>query len=183
MTPPVTHVVPRAAYRALEDIVGAQHVSEDPAILDGYAFQYLAELVRPENSPYMPRPAAVVLPSSTEEVQAVVRLANDHGLKVKATGTGWYFFNAAIKDEDATLQLDLRRMNQILELDERNMFAVVEPYVIPAQLQAEALKRGLNINIPGSGCSTSIVASACACLLYTSDAADDLLCVDLGGRR
>src|SRR5450756_2855186 len=84
MTPPVTHVVPRAAYRALEDIVGAQHVSEDPAILDGYAFQYLAELVRPENSPYMPRPAAVVLPSSTEEVQAVVRLANDHGLKVKA---------------------------------------------------------------------------------------------------
>src|SRR5659263_9074 len=25
--------------------------------------------------------------------------------------------------------------------------------------------------------------SATACLLYTSDAADDLLCVDLGGRR
>ncbi len=42
------------------------------------------------------------------------------------------------------------------------MYAVVEPYVIHAQLQAEALKRGLNINIPGSGCSTSIVASACA---------------------
>ena len=28
---------------------------------------------------------------------------------------------------------------------------------------------------PGAGCSS--------CLLYTSDAADDLLCVDLGGRR
>ena len=27
------------------------------------------------------------------------------------------------------------------------------------------------------------VASIVACLLYTSDAADDLLCVDLGGRR
>src|SRR5450756_780296 len=27
------------------------------------------------------------------------------------------------------------------------------------------------------------VACRCACLLYTSDAADDLLCVDLGGRR
>ena len=26
-------------------------------------------------------------------------------------------------------------------------------------------------------------AAAIACLLYTSDAADDLLCVDLGGRR
>ena len=26
-------------------------------------------------------------------------------------------------------------------------------------------------------------ANPCGCLLYTSDAADDLLCVDLGGRR
>ena len=26
-------------------------------------------------------------------------------------------------------------------------------------------------------------AAFCICLLYTSDAADDLLCVDLGGRR
>jgi hypothetical protein len=150
------------AYRALEDIVGAEHVSNDPALLDGYAFQYLAELVRPENSQYMPRPAAVVLPATTEEVQAIVRLANRYGLKVKATGTGWYFFNAAIKEDDLTLQLDLRRMDQILDIDEHNMFAVVEPYVIHAQLQAEALKRGLNINVPGSGCSTSIVASACA---------------------
>ena len=150
------------AYRALEDIVGAANVSNDPAVLDGYAFQYLAELVRPENSPYMPRPAAVVLPASTQEVQQVVLLANRHGLKIKPTGTGWYFFNAPIKEEDLTLQLDMRRMNRILEIDERNMFAVVEPYVIHAQLHAEALKRGLSINIPGSGCSTSIVASACA---------------------
>jgi len=29
----------------------------------------------------------------------------------------------------------------------------------------------------------SIVQEVNACLLYTSDAADDLLCVDLGGRR
>ena len=28
-----------------------------------------------------------------------------------------------------------------------------------------------------------VTTGACACLLYTSDAADDLLCVDLGGRR
>ncbi len=158
----MTSALAPEVYRALEDIVGAEHVADDPAVLDGYAFQYLAELVRPENSPYMPRPAAVVMPATTEEVQAVVLLANRHGLKVKATGTGWYFFNAPIKDEDPTLQLDLRRMNAILEIDEQNLFAVVEPYVIHAQLQAETLKRGLNINIPGSGCSTSIVASACA---------------------
>src|SRR5680860_1827995 len=31
--------------------------------------------------------------------------------------------------------------------------------------------------------SSSFLAALRACLLYTSDAADDLLCVDLGGRR
>ncbi len=151
-----------AAYRALEDIVGAENVSRDAAVLDTYAFQYLAELIRPEHSHFMPRHAAVALPASTEEVQAIVRLANKYGFKVKPTGTGWYMFNAAVKDDDPTVQLDLRRMNAIVEIDEQNMYAVVEPYVIHAQLQAEALKRGLNINIPGVGCSSSIVASACA---------------------
>src|SRR5450756_406215 len=33
------------------------------------------------------------------------------------------------------------------------------------------------------GVISAIMASNTACLLYTSDAADDLLCVDLGGRR
>ena len=150
------------AYRALEDIVGAENVSRDAAILDGYAFQYLAELIRPEHSHYMPRPAAVAMPASTEEVQQVVLSANEHGFKVKPTGTGWYMFNAVIRDEDPTVQLDMRRMNAIVEIDAEHMYAVVEPYVIHAQLQAEALKRGMNINIPGVGCSSSVVASACA---------------------
>jgi hypothetical protein len=149
-------------YRALEDIVGPENVSNDPAVLDSYAFQWLAEVVRPEQSPYMPRPAAVVLPANTEEVQAIVRLANRHGLKVKPQGTGWYHWSAPVKDDDPTLQLDLRRMGRILEIDVQNMYAVVEPYVIAAQLQAEILPLGLNLNIPGVGCSSSIVASACA---------------------
>ena len=76
--------------QALEDIVGAKNVTRDPAVLDGYAFQMLAELVRPNCSHYMPRPAAVVMPGSTEEVQAVVRLANKYRFKVKPHGTGWY---------------------------------------------------------------------------------------------
>jgi glycolate oxidase len=56
----------------------------------------------------------------------------------------------------------MRRMDAIVEIDEQNMYAVVEPYVIAAQLQAEILPLGLNLNIPGVGCSSSIVASACA---------------------
>ncbi len=154
----------KETYRLLEAIVGADNVTGDPAMLDGYAFQWLAELVRPNQSHFMPRPAAVALPASTEEVAAIVRLCNEHKVKVKPISTGWYHWAAPLKEPevDPCIQLDLRRMNRILEIDEKNLYAVVEPYVICAQLQAETMKRGLNINVIGAGASTSILASACA---------------------
>jgi hypothetical protein len=37
----------REAYRALEDIVGPENISDDPALCDSYAFQYLAETADP----------------------------------------------------------------------------------------------------------------------------------------
>jgi glycolate oxidase len=61
--------------------------------------------------------------------------------------------------EDA-IQLDMRRMDRILEIDEKNMFAVIEPYVIGATLQAEAMKVGLNTHMIGAGASCSPLASA-----------------------
>ena len=42
-------------------------------------------------------------------------------------------------------------MDRILEIDEKNMFAVIEPYVIGATLQAEVMKVGLNTHIIGAG--------------------------------
>ncbi|WP_458011047.1 FAD-binding oxidoreductase [Candidatus Solincola sp.] len=104
------------------------------------------------------RPAAVVLPGSTAEVQAVVRICLEHGLRLKAMSTGWGIWNM-VSGEDV-VQVDLRRMDRILEIDERNMYAVVEPYVSCAQLQAETMKRGLNCYIIGAGAGTSPLASA-----------------------
>jgi len=152
--------ISRDAYRAIEDIVGADNISDDPAVLDSYAFEWLAELVRPDYSHYMPRPWAVVLPATTEEVQAIHRVCNKYGVKIKPISTGWYHWAAPMKDNEPTIQIDLRRMDKIISIDEKNMVAVVEPYVTCAQLQAEVMKLGLNINIIGAGCSTSIVASA-----------------------
>ncbi len=158
----MSKAIPREAYYAIEDIVGADNISDDPAILDSYAFEVMAELVRPNHSHYMPRPWAVVMPGCTEEVAAVTRLSNKYGIKVKPISTGWYHWAAPLTDNQPTIQFDLRRMDKIIEIDEKNMYAIVEPYVICAQLQAEVMKRGLNVNIIGAGCSTSIVASACA---------------------
>jgi glycolate oxidase len=57
------------------------------------------------------------------------------------------------------ISLDLRRMNHILEIDEKNMFILVEPYVCFAQIQAEVMKRGMNTHVIGAGSQTSYLAS------------------------
>ena len=150
----------REAYQALEDIVGSDNISDDLALCDSYAFQYLAETARPDQSHFMPRPVAALMPGSAEEIQAIVKTCNRYKVKVKPYSTGWYFFGAPQKDGDDTIQLDLRRMDRILDIDEKNMFAVVEPYVICATLQAEAMKVGLNLNMIGAGASTSPLANA-----------------------
>lgn len=141
--------------KELAEAVGGEYVSMDPAVLDGYAFQSFGNIG--ETIPWIHRPVAVALPSSVEEVQAVVRACVRCGLKFKAFSTGWGAHGGP--GEDGVVQIDLRRMDRILDIDERNMTALVEPYVICAQVQAEAMKRGLNLHIIGAGCGTSPLAS------------------------
>jgi glycolate oxidase len=147
-------------YKALEDIVGARNISADPAVLDSYRYSlaHTAIHLGPFFDTFTPRGAAVLLPGSTGEVQAIVKLCNKYKIKFKASSTFWSA--QGYPSEDDTIQLDMRRMDRILEIDEKNMLAVVEPGVIGATLQAEAMKVGLNTHLPGSGCSCSPLASA-----------------------
>ncbi|MBN1189625.1 MAG: FAD-binding oxidoreductase [Dehalococcoidales bacterium] len=138
----------RELYRALEDTIGPEYVSDDPVILDSYAWR----MNRPATK-FVPRFEAITLPDSTEQVQGIVKLCNKHKVQFKASSTGWGFF--ADPGGPGVVKIDLRRMNRIIEINEKNMYAVVEPYVIAAQLQAELMKRGLNCNITGAGSNCS----------------------------
>lgn len=149
------------ACRELEDILGPENISTDQAILLGYSYfrgiGYEVDLTKVHDGFFL-RPEAVVLPESTREVQAIVRLCDRHKIKCKAFSTGFGPHNAV--DSEGEIILDLRRMNRILDIDERNMYIVMEPYVSFAQVQAEAHKRGLNCHIPGAGCQVSALASS-----------------------
>jgi glycolate oxidase len=142
-------------YRAFEDVVGPENIADDPAILDSYAWRsgLAAKLDR-----FVPRFEAVTLPGDTAEVQAIVRLCNKYKLQFKASSTGWGSY--CDPAGPGVIKLDLRRMNRIIEINEKNMYAVVEPYVIYAQLQAELMKRGLNTNITGAGSNCSALPLA-----------------------
>ncbi len=148
-------------YSKLQDIVGEPNITRSPAILDTYSFQWGFEIESAqrgeEPSRFGNRPSAVLLPASAEEVQAVVKICNEHGVPFKALSTGMGPWAGVSSSE--TIQIDLRRMNRILEVDANNLYAVIEPYVTNAELQAELFQYGLMHHAQGAGPQTSPLAS------------------------
>jgi len=147
--------LPKGAYQALEDVLGSTHVSDDPAITSAYSYMWLLYSTHVQSGRY--RPAAVVLPGSTEDVQTVIRLANRYGFTYIPVGTS--LLPPTIPVRPDTVIIDPKRMNRILELDEKNMYAVIEPYITYAQLQAEAHKVSLTITTAEAGSQVSVLAN------------------------
>ncbi|MHA1380779.1 MAG: FAD-binding oxidoreductase [Candidatus Helarchaeota archaeon] len=149
-------------YNEIVKIVGEKNVSNDPVITQGYAFNWGNDTInlRRGNEPsmFVFPPAAVVLPQTTDEVQKAIKLINEVGLKFKAQSTGLGCHNCASSDD--VIIFDLRRMDKIRKIDPKNMYAVIEPYVTGATLQAELLNIDLNCHMPGAGPMVSPLASS-----------------------
>src|SRR5665647_43816 len=122
------------AQRLLE-IVPAVQVLADGAITDDYTHDESLTCV-PE------RPAAVVLPVTTEDVVAVLRLADELRLSVTARGGGTGLSGGCVPSKGGIL-LSFERMNRILEIDTDNQVAVVQPGVTLAQLDEVTAAHGL----------------------------------------
>jgi glycolate oxidase len=87
-------------------------------------------------------PDAAVLPRTTEDVAAAVRIASEHGVPVVPRGSGTGFAGGAIAVEGGVLVV-MTRMNAIREIDAANRVAVVEPGVINLDLQTALAPHGL----------------------------------------
>ncbi len=87
-------------------------------------------------------PDLVARPGSTEEIQAIVRLANKHLFPIIPRGAGTGLSGGSLPVKNGVV-LDLTRMNRILEIDEENLVAVTEPGVVTYALQQEVERRGL----------------------------------------
>ena len=144
-------------YEMFESILGPENVSCDPGVIDAYTYQWMGEMAGDPTRFGPIRPVCVTLPSSTEEVQAIVKVCNRSRLKFKAHSTGWGLYSSP--GTEGVVVLDLRRMNRLIEINEKDMYAVVEPYVIWAQLQVEAMRKGLNCVTIGAGSCTSALAN------------------------
>ncbi|HZH13625.1 MAG TPA: FAD-linked oxidase C-terminal domain-containing protein [Archangium sp.] len=87
-------------------------------------------------------PRVLVRPGSTAEVQAVLRVASAHRVPVVPRGAGSGLSGGA-NAVDGCIVLSLTRMNRILEIDRRGLYAVVQPGVINGALKAAATEVGL----------------------------------------
>ena len=88
------------------------------------------------------QPLAVVLPTSTGQVQAVVRACAAHRAPIVPRGAGSGLSGAA-NAVDGCVVLVTTRMNAIVEVDADNRLAVVEPGVVNLDLRAAVEKHGL----------------------------------------
>ncbi len=117
----------------LKNIIGAANLFTGPEELLAYSFDATKQQALPW---------AVARPSSTREVSELLFLANRELIPVVPRGAGTGMSGGSVPVRGGIV-LSLERMDKILELDEENLVAVVEPGVITGNLQREVESRGL----------------------------------------
>jgi glycolate oxidase len=114
-------------FQEFRAIVGGRGLISSPDDLHTYECDGLT------NFRVMPR--AVLLPSSTEQVQAIVRICHRERIPFVARGSGTGLSGGALPVENGVV-ISLVRMNRILEIDLPNARMVVEPGVINLDVTA-----------------------------------------------
>ena len=131
-------------YEELVNILGSRYVNDDPAVMQAYSRDYYAVGILRRR-----RPEFVLMPGSTEDMQKIVKLANRYKFPLSIIGTGM-FLPTVVAAADYWCIIDSKRLNRV-EVDEKNMYAIIENSVTHAQLHAEAIKKGLFNGIPETG--------------------------------
>ena len=116
----------------VRDAVGADHVLTTD--LEKYSHDETEDFEFP--------PEVAVRPGTAAEVSAVLRLASEHRIPVTPQGARTSLSGGALCVHGG-IALSMERMSRIREIDEGNLFCVVEPGVITQTLQEEVERRGL----------------------------------------
>ncbi len=86
-------------------------------------------------------PDMVVFPTNAQQIAELMKLANEKEFPLVPRGAGSGFVGGSIPTHEGVV-LNMTRMNHILNIDEENLTAEVEPGVVTAALQKEVERRG-----------------------------------------
>ena len=125
----------------LAGIVGNDNVSDAPEILEAYSRD--ESFVRPM------KPWFVVKPKNVDEVQGIVKWANQTQTPLVPISSGPPRFHGdTVPSAPGAVIVDLSAMKRIVRIDRRNRMAIIEPGVTYGQLQPELAKEGLRLSTP-----------------------------------
>ncbi|TFG14111.1 FAD-binding oxidoreductase [Candidatus Thorarchaeota archaeon] len=118
----------------LEDIVGEKRVTDKDFDIVAYSRDL---------SPAKQKMAThIVMPESSEEIQQILKIANEHDVPIYLRGGGTSHWDAFLAQEPG-IMLDLALMNEIIEIDERDLTVTVQPNCTWAKLDAALQEIGL----------------------------------------
>lgn len=130
----------------LREVIPAERVIDDPSTLLPYSYDASFWSLRQRRTP-----SAVVVPESTAEVVAAVRVANETETPIVPRGAGTGQTGGAIAPEGGIV-VSFARMRKIVEIDRRNLQAMVEPGLVYFDFQNALADHGLFFPPdPGSG--------------------------------
>jgi 4-cresol dehydrogenase (hydroxylating) len=140
----------RAALTEFATAIGAENVYSEP---DDVA------LYRDAYSPFWDEEgellaSAAVAPASTEEVSAIVKIANRFRIPLFAISTGKNLgYGGSAPNLSGSVIVDLKRMNRVIEVNDKRNFCIVEPGVSYFDLYDHIEANGLNVmmDIPDPG--------------------------------
>lgn len=141
-----------AALTAFERVVGKEWVFTSDEDLNLYRDAYSAFRDQPEE----PLASAAVAPDGVAQVQEIVRIANRYRIPIYPISTGRNLgYGGCAPILSGSVVVDLKRMNRILEVDEKNHSVLVEPGVSYFDLYRHLQDTGSNLWIdcpdPGWG--------------------------------
>jgi len=115
-------------------IVGSENIYSDKAHLIAYSYDATREHFEPD---------AVLFPRNEEDISAILKYCNEHKIVIVPRGAGSGFTGGALPSSGGIVLAMEKHMNKILEIDMKNMVAVVQPGVINMDLQRAVEEVGL----------------------------------------
>jgi hypothetical protein len=125
----------------LAKIVGSENVLDDLETLETYS----------KDQSFAPprKPLFVVKPENVDEVQGIVKWANQTRTPLVPLSSGPpRFYGDTVPTAAGAVVVDLSRMKRIIKIDSRNRVTMIEPGVTYSELQPELAKHGLRLTTP-----------------------------------
>jgi FAD/FMN-containing dehydrogenase len=159
-------------------IVGNKRVLSDPKSLEDYS--------KDESFVHPIMPKYVVKPQNTDELQLIVKWANDTLTPLVPVSSGSpHFRGDSVPETEGSVVVDLSGMKRIIRVDRRNRVVMVEPGVTYSELCSELKRSGLRLNMPflprlrKSGVGSLLEREPVIMPKYHWDMVDPLACIEV----